>query len=81
MDRTGIVCELENNKGEIGVMVMKTRIKVNKKRVSLYIDGKEMYPEGYDYDIVLESKENRKKKHLMSRKHVTGLVVESRENS
>lgn len=81
MDRTGIVCELENNKGEIGVMVMKTRIKVNKKRVSLYIDGKEMYPEGYDYDIVLESKENRKKKHLMSRKHVHGLVIENRENS
>lgn len=79
MDRTGIVCELENNKGEIGIMVMKTRIKVNKKRISLYIDGKEMYPEGYDYDIVLESKENRKKKHTMDRKHVAGLVIERGE--
>jgi dsDNA-specific endonuclease/ATPase MutS2 len=76
LGRTGIVCELENNKGEIGVMYMKKKIKVNKKRLSLYIDSKELYPDQYDMDIVLESKENRKKKHTMNRKHVDGLTIE-----
>jgi cupin superfamily acireductone dioxygenase involved in methionine salvage len=76
LGRTGIVCELENNKGEVGVMFMKKKIKVNKKRLSLYIDSKELYPEQYDMDIVLESKENRKKKHTMNRKHVDGLTIE-----
>lgn len=76
MNRTGIVCELENNKGDVGVMVMKNKFKVNKKRLSLYIDSKELYPEQYDMDIVLESWDNRKKKKIMSKKHVEGMVIE-----
>ncbi|MFZ5353957.1 MAG: endonuclease MutS2 [Bacillota bacterium] len=79
MNRTGIVCELENNKGEVGVMVMKNKFKVNKKRLSLYIDGKELYPEQYDMDIVLDSKDNRKKKKIMSKRHVEGMVIEISE--
>lgn len=80
MNRTGIVCELENGKGEVGVMVMKKKLKINKKRLSLYIDSKELYPDQYDMDIVLESKENRKKKHLMKRKYVDGLTIEYTDN-
>jgi DNA mismatch repair protein MutS2 len=76
MSQRGIVCEPENDKGEIVVMVMKKKFKVNVKRLTLYIDGKELYPDGYDYDIVLESKENRKKKKLMGKRHVEGLVIE-----
>ena len=81
MSRTGIVCEPENDKGEIVVMVMKKKYKVNVKRLTLYIDGKEMYPEGYDFDVILESKDDRKKKKIMGKRHVEGLVIEkSREN-
>jgi DNA mismatch repair protein MutS2 len=76
MDRTGIVCELENSKGEIGVMVMRKKFKVNHKRLSLYIGSEELYPENYDFDIVFESKEDRKKDHLMSRKFVEGIKIE-----
>ncbi|MCX7708742.1 MAG: hypothetical protein N2484_02715 [Clostridia bacterium] len=76
MNKRGIVCELENNKGDVGVMVMKNKFKVNKKRLSLYIDSKEMYPENYDFDIVFESKDNRKKRHKMGKRHVEGLVIE-----
>lgn len=42
MDRTGIVCELENSKGEVGVMVMKKKVKVNRKRRKMehrHVDG------------------------------------------
>lgn len=76
MSRTGIVCEPENEKGEIVVMVMKKKLRVNVKRLSIYIEGSKLYPEGYDYDIVMESKENRKKRNLMNRKHVEGVVIE-----
>ena len=76
MSRTGIVCEPENDKGEVVVMVMKKKFRVNAKRLSIYIEGKELYPENYDYDVVMESKENRKKGKLMGKRHVEGLVIE-----
>lgn len=72
---TGIVCELENSKGEVGIMCMKKKIKVNKKRLSLYIDSKELYPEDYDFDIVFETKENRRAKKLLSKRHVEGVSI------
>lgn len=63
MDRTGIICETENSKGEYGVMVMKKKLKINKKRLTLYISSNELYPKDYDFDIIFETKENRKNKH------------------
>lgn len=75
MDRTGIICESKNSKGEYGVMVMKKKLKINKKRLSLYIAGDELYPEDYDFDIVFDTVENRKNKHLISKKHVEGVNV------
>ncbi len=75
MNRTGIVCELENHRGEVGVMVMKNKFKVNRKRLSLYVESKELYPEEYNLDIVLESKENRKKKKQMGKRHIEGMEI------
>jgi MutS2 family protein len=80
MNRTGIVYELENSKGEYGVLVMKKKIKVNKKRLSLYIDNQELYPEDYDYDVVLKSKDNRKKEKIMGKRHEDGIVVNVNED-
>jgi DNA mismatch repair protein MutS2 len=76
MGRTGIVCEAENSKGEIGVMVMKKKLKINQKRLSLYVDGSELYPEDYDFDIVFKSKDYRKKNKIMNKKHVEGMKIE-----
>ncbi len=77
MNRTGIICEGENSKGEYGVMVMKKKIKINKKRLSIYIDKEELYPEEYDLDIVFKSKDYRKKDKLMNKKHVKGLLIDA----
>lgn len=79
LNRIGIVCELPNQKGEVGVMVMKKKLKINHKRLSPYIDRDELYPEDYDLDIVLETKENRKKKKIMEKKYVKGLTIEHRD--
>lgn len=76
MDRTGIVCEQEDGKGNLGVMVMHKKLIVNKKRLSLYIDSKELYPEDYDLNIIMESKDSRKKKKAMSKHHIEGMVLE-----
>lgn len=72
----GIVHRLEDSKGEIGVIVKKKKIRVNKKRLTLHIEAEKLYPDfdNYDMDIVLETKEDRKKKKLMNRKYVKGLT-------
>jgi DNA mismatch repair protein MutS2 len=80
LKRTGIICELENSKGDFVVLVMKNRIVVNKKRLSLYTEAKDLYPENYDFDIIFETKENRKKKHIMDRKYVKGLTIETNKD-
>lgn len=75
--RTGIVCSLPDPRGKIQVMIQKEKVWVNVKRLSLYIEREKLYPAGeYDMDIVFESKETRKKRHQMNRKHVEGLILE-----
>lgn len=76
MNRTGIIYESENAKGEYGVLVMKKKLKINKKRLSLHIAKDELYPEDYDFDIIFETKENRKKKKTMDKKHIEGIEIE-----
>lgn len=80
LNRTGIVYELENSRGEVGVMYEKKKIKVNRKRLSLYIESKELYPDNYDFDIIFDTKDNRKKRHLMDRKHVEGIEIQLTKN-
>jgi DNA mismatch repair protein MutS2 len=76
MNRTGIVCEQEDGKGNLGVMVMHKKFIINRKRLNLYIDSKELYPEDYDFDVIMESKENRKKRKAMGKRHIEGMAIE-----
>ncbi|MFZ5643077.1 MAG: endonuclease MutS2 [Bacillota bacterium] len=75
LGQTGIVYEEINSRGEVGVMVMKRKFKVNHKRLSLYVGAENLYPENYDMDIIFESKENRKKRKMMSKRHIEGLTI------
>ena len=78
LGRTGIVCTVEDGKGNVGVLIQNQKFKINQKRLTLQIEGKELYPDDYDMDIVFETKENRKKRKLMGRKHVDGLSIETK---
>lgn len=78
LKRSGTVYETMDAKGLIGVMIQQERLKINHKRLKPYIAAKDLYPEDYDLDIVFESKENRKKRNLMKRKHVEGLQIETK---
>lgn len=75
LKRTGIVFKEEDARGNVGVMIGKQKLYINQKRLSLHIPKKELYPDDYDFDIIFETKENRKKKKMMSRKHVEGLII------
>jgi len=75
LKRTGTVFQLPDNRGNVGVLVQGQKMFINHKRLSLHISHEELYPENYDMDIVFETKENRKKRKLMNRKHVEGLVI------
>lgn len=74
--KRGIIAEIENKKGEYMVKVGKINMPVHKKRLSLFLDKKHLYPEDYDFDIVLKSKSYRKKDHLMSRKYDPNVRIE-----
>lgn len=80
MRRTGVVCEEENEKGDLVVLVLGKKFRINHKRLSLHIDREDLYPEDYDLDIVLETKENRKKRKTMRKHHIEGLVIESQDD-
>ncbi|HEY2493829.1 MAG TPA: DNA mismatch repair protein MutS [Paenibacillus sp.] len=73
--KNGIVYQSEDSMGIVGVMIQKYKVKVNKKRLKLFIEKKELYPEDYDLNIILETKENRKKLRTMEGKHVDGLSI------
>ncbi|MDF2963738.1 MAG: MutS2 family protein [Paenibacillus sp.] len=78
LGRSGIVCETEDARGHVGVMIQKQKLKINKKRLELHIESKHLYPDEYDMDIVFETKENRKARKLMNRKYVKDLKIEKK---
>ncbi|MFB0840837.1 endonuclease MutS2 [Paenibacillus oleatilyticus] len=78
LGRTGIVFEIEDSRGNVGVMIQNQKFKINQKRLKLHIESKELYPDNYDLDIVFETKENRKKRKLMGRKHAPGVTIETK---
>lgn len=77
MGLQGMVTEVANSKGEIEIAVRDKRIKIPQKRVQLYIEKENLYPEDYDMDVVLKSKDYRKKNKLINKGKGKGLVIES----
>lgn len=76
--KIGIVCVPINEKGVLRVQLPNKKIWINHKRVKLHVAATELYPEDYDFSIVFETVENRKKRHDMQRKY-TDAVIESEE--
>lgn len=77
LHRTGIVAQPANAKGEVVVKVADRKYSINQKRLSPHLSKEKLYPdhENYDLDIVLDTVENRKNKHKMTKRHVEGAVV------
>ncbi len=73
--KTGIVYEPVNDLGELVVQIQKRKLTVNHKRVKLLVPASEMYPDGYDFSIVFDSVEVRKKHHQMERKYQKDMEI------
>ena len=76
--KIGIVCVPINEKGVLRVQLSDKKIWINHKRVKLHVAAEELYPENYDFSIIFDSVENRKKRHEMDRKF-TDAVIEMEE--
>ncbi|MGG3926250.1 endonuclease MutS2 [Metabacillus fastidiosus] len=76
LNEFGIVYKEANEKGEIEVFVKGRKMVFNHKRLTLYIKAEELYPDEYDMDIIFQSKEYRKAKNLMTKRHVEGNSIE-----
>ena len=76
--KIGIVCAPINEKGILRVQLPDKKIWINHKRVKMHVPAAELYPEDYDFSIIFETVENRKKRHDMQRKY-TEDVIETEE--
>lgn len=72
--KIAIVCEKINEKGVLRVQLRDKKIWINHKRVKLHVAATELYPEDYDFSIIFESVENRKKLHDMERKYTEEVI-------
>jgi DNA mismatch repair protein MutS2 len=76
MDEKGIVCTLPDAKGRLRVLIKGKKIEVAVKRVNLQIPAEQLYPEDYDLDIVLLSKEDRRLKKKIAKGKAHGIMRE-----
>lgn len=72
--KTGIVCEPVNDKGVLRVQLKDKKIWINHKRVQLQVAATELYPEGYDFQIIFDTVDNRKTRHDMERKYTDKII-------
>jgi len=79
LHKTGIVFESINPKDEVGVMIDNKKTYVHKRKLKLLIPADQLYPEGYDFDILFKSKEYRKNHKLLSRKYVKNFTATVKE--
>lgn len=77
--KIGIVCEPINERGVLRVQLPNRKIWINHKRVKLHVAAAELYPEDYDFSILFDTVENRKKRHDMERKY-TEETIETEES-
>lgn len=71
----GLVYEIADEKGEIGVQIKGRKKKIPYKRLKLLVKAEELYPEAYDFSVVFDTKENRKAKKVMGKRHEAGTAA------
>lgn len=79
LKQRGIVFEEENSKGEIGIKIHDKKIYTPKKRISMFIEGKQLYPENYDFDVLFETVDYRKKNRIMSKRYDKNIEIVYKE--
>lgn len=71
LKQRGLIFEEANHKQELGVKVKNKKLYIPKKRLTMFIEREQLYPdlENYDMDIIFESVEYRKKNRILSKRY------------
>lgn len=77
--KIGIVVKPADLNGNVLVQIQQEKSMINYKRLKLKVAAKELYPEDYDFSIVFDTVEMRKKRHKMSKRHQEGMVLKITE--
>lgn len=77
--KIAIVCEPVNDKGRLRVQLPDRKLWINHKRVKLHVAADRLYPADYDFSIIFDTVENRKKRHDMERKYTGDMTIEQEE--
>ncbi|WHY84246.1 endonuclease MutS2 [Neobacillus novalis] len=75
----GIVYSGPDTEGSYLVQIKGEKVSINHKRITLYIAANELYPDDYDFDIIFQTKENRKKSKLLSKGHEENITIDYNE--
>jgi dsDNA-specific endonuclease/ATPase MutS2 len=73
--KIGIVYQVANDKGEVGVQIQKTKQLINHKRLQLKTPASELYPADYDFSIIFDTVANRKARKKMGKGHRPDLEI------
>lgn len=73
----GIVVRPADENGSVLVQVKKEKKLVSHKRLKLKVAASELYPEDYDFSIIFETVENRKRRHKMGKGYQEDLVIKT----
>lgn len=72
--KIGIVVKPADREGNVLVQIQKEKRSVSHKRLKLMVAAADLYPEGYDFSIIFESVEVRKKRHEQERKYTDSII-------
>ena len=75
----GIVAEPADKAGDVLVQIKKEKRLVNHRRLKLKVAAAELYPADYDFSIIFDTVETRKKRHDMECKFEAGAVLDLAE--
>lgn len=79
--KIGIVYQEANQFGEVGIQLKKEKYVINHRRIKLYIKASQLYPPDYDFSVVFDSVEMRKKRHDMERKYKENMELAYEEST
>lgn len=71
----GIVCQIADKKGMVGVFIKNEKTMINYKRLKMKVKYYELYPSDYDFSILFDTVENRKKRRIMSKRHDSSIEI------
>jgi len=79
----GIVYQPADDHGNVIVQIKGEKLAVRHNRLKLLVPASELYPEDYDFSIIFDTVQNRKARHILSKRYdaeATVIIDEGKKN-